>query len=565
MLDYYIVDEEKRTVRATSDDSLGMDFSKIYKLNDQFENFIMGKEKVITKISMEGDGKSPRKWAYVPTIDHKYVLEIGLSNDILDKYVKGIDFQNMEKKIVEGNPYIKAVEGYNSHYERIGHGIFEQDEDIKRKIDEVVMTKRILRKYNDLNMIEEEYIYHDPDNGFMGDEDKVIAVYFDYTNVMNQLNHLTKSYAIGLIIFCVVAVFILWVLTTRYITSPLVALSDKMRNISYNNLNFMADLNRTDEIGQLELSFNLMVEKLKNTIISNTHFENIINSVGDVLVIIDEDMNIKKLNLFAINLLGYGEEELIDAPISVLFELDFRKEHVMSSLETKMTVDGLENSVVKSSGEMVPTLLSISKIENEDNSVSGYVITAKDMTTVKKNLVKLEQIAEKLEKEKDYLAHISNLDGLTGIYNRRKIFNCINSIIESTKMSGLTFSVLMLDVDYFKQINDKYGHQVGDRILVEVANLLSHSIRKDDLVGRYGGEEFLIVLRNQKIEDAYLTAKRIREIIELNEFTLQIRITASIGIARYPEDGLDKSTLLKHADSAMYHAKEKGRNNPETY
>jgi diguanylate cyclase (GGDEF)-like protein len=127
-----------------------------------------------------------------------------------------------------------------------------------------------------------------------------------------------------------------------------------------------------------------------------------------------------------------------------------------------------------------------------------------------------------------------------------------------------SFSVLMIDIDHFKQINDEHGHPVGDVVLRDVAHLLKDTLRTVDAVGRYGGEEFLAVLPHTTSEEAVQTAERVRLRVEQHAFKVQdkvLKVTISIGVATYPGGHADSaSTLIREADQALYRAKDAGRN-----
>ncbi|WP_416307272.1 GGDEF domain-containing protein [Neptunicella sp. SCSIO 80796] len=150
-------------------------------------------------------------------------------------------------------------------------------------------------------------------------------------------------------------------------------------------------------------------------------------------------------------------------------------------------------------------------------------------------------------------------DPLTNIKNRRAILSDLEHEIERSSRYAHDCSILMLDVDYFKQINDNFGHQVGDDILVQIAQTLSSSCRKSDYVGRYGGEEFLIILCETGLQQACELAERIRANIEAMQPDVNCSLTCSIGIASLKEDQ-DIQSLIKQADDAVYSAKRQGRN-----
>jgi len=165
----------------------------------------------------------------------------------------------------------------------------------------------------------------------------------------------------------------------------------------------------------------------------------------------------------------------------------------------------------------------------------------------------------------EYLAYH---DGLTGLPNRSMFSKLLNQGISEAKRYGRTLSVAFLDLDRFKQINDSLGHEAGDQLLKEVAARLLGCVRESDIVARLGGDEFVVLLpETGRDGDASIVAQKILTVVA-QPFTLigqEFRVTVSIGISSYPEDGLDEQTLTKNADVAMYQAKEEGKNNFQFY
>jgi diguanylate cyclase (GGDEF)-like protein len=150
-------------------------------------------------------------------------------------------------------------------------------------------------------------------------------------------------------------------------------------------------------------------------------------------------------------------------------------------------------------------------------------------------------------------------DDLTNVYNYRYLNNILDRELVRAQRLNSSMSVLFLDLDNFKQVNDKHGHLVGSKILVELAGLLKLAVRKVDAVARYGGDEYIVVLTDTNARGAQLVAERIRKMVEdyifLESENLEIKLTVSIGVASYPEHGLNKVELLHLADEAMYRGK----------
>ena len=164
-----------------------------------------------------------------------------------------------------------------------------------------------------------------------------------------------------------------------------------------------------------------------------------------------------------------------------------------------------------------------------------------------------------LKKYSQKLLHLSETDLLTQLYNRTKTDQVLYDSIEDAKRTDEPFSVLLLDIDLFKAINDTFGHPIGDKVLIEMAKLLKESIRHSDTLGRWGGEEFLILCPNSTQEEALSVAERIQETLRKGIFPTNQHHTVSIGIATFRSEDTPH-TLISHADDALYQAKHKGRN-----
>lgn len=174
----------------------------------------------------------------------------------------------------------------------------------------------------------------------------------------------------------------------------------------------------------------------------------------------------------------------------------------------------------------------------------------------------------KIKIMKDRLEQVSTTDDLTGLHNRRYLQERLEEEISRSRRYGTKLSCILYDLDYFKVVNDMYGYEWGDILLKNIANKLSAIARKEDIVTRYGDEEFLLVLPNTSEENAFLFAERFRREVEKMEFIPQgeeeaHRITISGGISTYPcmqDVEEDANTVIRYAEHALYNAKHRGRN-----
>ena len=156
---------------------------------------------------------------------------------------------------------------------------------------------------------------------------------------------------------------------------------------------------------------------------------------------------------------------------------------------------------------------------------------------------------------------VSHTDSLTYLANRRQIVNHLQKEVHRAERYKTSLSISMIDIDHFKNINDTYGHAVGDQVLFQLANMLHEGIRESDMVGRYGGEEFLIVLPNTKLQKAAELAARLCKSIREAEIDVgnKIHLTVSIGVAEYRHNTENWQKFLNRADKALYAAKNAGR------
>ncbi|GAX87954.1 conserved hypothetical protein [Lebetimonas natsushimae] len=161
---------------------------------------------------------------------------------------------------------------------------------------------------------------------------------------------------------------------------------------------------------------------------------------------------------------------------------------------------------------------------------------------------------------KENLSFYSNHDSLTKLLNRRGFDTSVAALEEIHKRNKLPFSILFIDIDHFKKINDKYGHDIGDKVLSELANILKSNLRKSDLIARWGGEEFIVILANTDKETAEKIAEKLRLAIEQYHQKNLPHFTVSIGIATADKENFNIDNLLKKADEALYAAKKSGRN-----
>lgn len=177
--------------------------------------------------------------------------------------------------------------------------------------------------------------------------------------------------------------------------------------------------------------------------------------------------------------------------------------------------------------------------------------------------LKNARLFERVIREKEYLKEVAIRDQLTGLYNHNFFYTRLDEEFERGVRYETPLSLIMLDIDNFKNINDTYGHRVGDMVLKEIAQIVKKGVRKTDIVARYGGEEFSVILPHTMLKGAVEEAERLRDLIASHAYAglASDQITVSVGVAAYPQKGaMNSGDLVNHADDALYKAKWAGKN-----
>jgi len=278
-------------------------------------------------------------------------------------------------------------------------------------------------------------------------------------------------------------------------------------------------------------------------------------SIGDAVVSADVSGNITFLNFVAEKMTGWSCQEAVGRAMSeVLQILDATsRETIPNPMEMAGRQDRTmhlpANSIlIRRDGVEIPIEDSVSPIHDREGRKIGAVIVFHDVSAAQTMALQMTYSAQH--------------DFLTGLPNRMLLNDRVSQAIALATRHMKKVSVLVLDLDGFKYINDSLGHPIGDKLLQSIAKCLVDCVRDSDTVSRQGGDEFIVLLSEvEESEDPAILARRVLQAVAESHSIDQhdLHVTASIGLSVYPDDGLDAETLIKHADTAMYQAKENGR------
>lgn len=355
------------------------------------------------------------------------------------------------------------------------------------------------------------------------------------------------------LLLIIISLFVRFVIV-RNITRPIKDLQNTMAEIQH-DLNFSlranVDANNPD-IGEMARNFNLLVEKLEHANERLQLFVKMFDNSGEAIFITDAQQRIIAVNPACYKITGYTEEEFIGNNPHILSsgrqDAKFYRAMWKSITETGVWQGEIWNR--RKSGEIFPEWLSIGTVKNSHNEIINYIAVFSDIT--------------KRKEDEAHIEHLAHYDSLTHLPNRALFADRLKHALVTGTRNKTKTALLFLDLDKFKYVNDTMGHVAGDMLLQSVADRLISCRRESDTICRQGGDEFMILLPEVGgAEDAETVARKIISAMEAPHLISEkeLVITFSIGISICPDDATDDEMMIKHADDAMYLAKESGRNN----
>jgi len=302
----------------------------------------------------------------------------------------------------------------------------------------------------------------------------------------------------------------------------------------------------------------------------NDRYKYAMENIHDIIWEINKDLIFLFISPNSKELSGYEPEEMLGRCL-----LDFlsaeSKEYILNQIKKNLQdrISGIlkkpilyEIQFVDKIGEKTWFEVS-SKPLFEDGMLTGFIGTSRDISEKKVHEGELKKYIEELERANKRLDDLTTFDMLTGAYSRRKFEQEAILFADRKVREGSPFAVIMFDIDFFKLINDRYGHKMGDRILQEVTLIVKNMLRDTDRLFRWGGDEFVVLLQDTATEDAHFVAERIRKIIEDHKFAIEgENITISLGVGEFL-DGDSLDPFISYVDNALMQAKINGKNRIE--
>lgn len=295
-----------------------------------------------------------------------------------------------------------------------------------------------------------------------------------------------------------------------------------------------------------------------------------IENIHDIIWEVDEDLRFLFISPNAKALSGYEPEEMLGRCLLDFLSADSR-EYILSQIKKNLQ-DRISGNLKK------PILYDVQFVDKigvktwyevsskplfKEGVLTGFIGTSRDISEKKVHECELKRYIEELESANKRLDDLTTFDMLTGAYSRRKFEQEAVIYADRKVREGSPFAVIMFDIDFFKLINDRYGHKAGDLILQEVTLIVKNMLREKDRLFRWGGDEFAVLLQDTATEDAHFVAERIRKIIEEHKFAIEGgNITISLGVGEFL-DGDSLDPFISYVDNALMQAKINGKNRIE--
>jgi diguanylate cyclase (GGDEF)-like protein/PAS domain S-box-containing protein len=390
-----------------------------------------------------------------------------------------------------------------------------------------------------------------------GSVNGVADIYFDLTRHDASIVEIrermwTEILFFQILLSLLIAMFVNFQLR-RHITVPVKNLQSAITAIDLSgdlSLRVKSE-NKHPDIDQMAETFNAFLSRLEMATAELLLLAKVVEHSEEAILITDADMNIVFVNEAFTRITGYPQNETIGKKPNIL-KSGYQSEQFYQQMWGEINSHGCWRGEIhnrKKNGEIYSEWQSIFVVKNKQGQISSYVSIFMDIT--------------KRKEAEAHIQYMANHDPLTGLANRNLFFDRLEQAMICAHRASSKVGILFLDLDKFKDVNDVYGHAAGDTLLRIIAERLRTSVREGDTIARQGGDEFIVMLPNiEGVESVAKVASKLLSSISSPVLLEQhqVYVSVSIGIAIYPDDSADLERLLKNADSAMYSAKQNGRN-----
>lgn len=316
----------------------------------------------------------------------------------------------------------------------------------------------------------------------------------------------------------------------------------------------------------------MYMPEIRDTLMESPEFTDFLfNNLTTAIFLVDEQLRVRKINETYRTLFSKQESEVVNELCGNSMGCQFAEEqHKPCGSTSECANCQIRNCLVK-------TFKDGDTVENAYIARTFYIDNAAQVKNfrmrfrkinwggIEMAIVAIDDITE-LEEQRRKIEGFANHDFLTGLSNRRGFFEQSETIFQNARRGNLSVSVAMFDIDDFKRVNDSYGHAAGDFVIKSVADVLSQNLRKADVLARFGGEEFCLLLHCKDNDDVYTVVDKLRLLVEQQSVTFEgrrIPVTISAGMTSKLEDTLDD--MIRVADETLYKAKRNGKNRTEEY
>ncbi|WP_158023585.1 putative bifunctional diguanylate cyclase/phosphodiesterase [Domibacillus antri] len=548
--DIFIIDQNLTVVHTSFEPDLGLNFKTNPSLAEMFANRLQGNSFSTDRLEMSINTKELKKFSYIPTPDHKYLLELGINMKNYTTQFPGIDYESVYHELTVKNPFLQQLRVYKLSYtgypDRVigindeqNNPIFMEQENIPKAREAIVNNepKQVNRKDSE-NKSEFEFKYI-PIISYTEDEkpdyynSRIIEMVYNNTILEEKIKRQQVRFISAI------------ALVSSVLTVLMIIIYQFFRRLEEGRFHL------TEANTKLNQELNLRIETEDSLRDSETKYRLIADHTSDLIYLLDKEGIVNYCSPSVVSVLGYAVdtyqgENWFDRihPEDV--------ERVRELYRDQMINPGsLREELRYWHKEGVWIMLEINgkPIVNSNGRTERFVIVARDITQRKQS-----------EETVRYMAYH---DALTNLPNRRLLAEKLNSALEESSQIGSLTAVIYLDLDRFKIINDTLGHSFGDLVLKKAVKRIMTCIEDPITLARMGGDEFAIVLPQLTHEEEAVKLSRDILAVLTEPFLLNNRkftLSASIGIAFYPSDGENVETLLKNADIAMYAVKDQGKN-----